>query len=244
MINYFKIEIRNLIKEIRTLDFKTTYVFISVSLILYISLTITNVSFYYKYIGKDFLYSRIYWLLGDGLLMTIGTVLSVKFILKKKLSDFGFTLGDKRFGFLSILIFYLVMLPVLWIVSASESFALTYPQGGPALRENFSLLILYEICIIIYMLGWEFMWRGYMLFGLKDKFGYYAIFVQMIPFFILHKGKPELELFGAILAGIILGIQALRSRSFIYAWILHSVIMISIDLISVMRYNLSFYRLI
>ena len=243
MINYFRTEFRKFLREARTLDFKTTYIFISIAAILFISFTITNVSFYYKYIGKDFLYSRIYWLLSDGVLMIFVSVLSVKFILKKNLSDFGFTLGDKKFGFLSVLIFYLFMLPLLWIVSASESFSLTYPQGGPALRENISLLLLYEICIIIYMLGWEFLWRGYMLFGLKEKLGYYAIFVQMIPFFILHKGKPDLELFGSILAGIILGIQALRSRSFIYAWILHSIIMISIDTISVLRYNFSFYKI-
>lgn len=243
MFGYFKTEFSKLLKEVRTIDFKTSYLFISVSLILFVSFTVTNVSFYYKFIGKDFLNSRIYWLVSDGLLMFLVSVISVKFVLKKQLSDFGFTFGDKKFGFLTVLIFYLFMLPLLWIVSASESFAQTYPQGGPALRENFQLLFLYEICILIYMLGWEFLWRGYMLFGLKVKLGYYAVFVQMIPFFILHKGKPELELFGSILAGIILGIQALRSGSFIYAWILHSIIMISIDIISVLRYNFQFYKI-
>ncbi len=74
-----------------------------------------------------------------------------------------------------------------------------------------------------------------MLFGLKDKFGYYTVFIQMIPFFILHKGKPEIELFASIFAGLILGVQALRSRSFIYSWILHWLVMFSIDGISILR---------
>ncbi len=243
MLSYFKTETGKLVKEIRTLDFNLSYIFISLSLILFISFTVTNVSFYFKYFGKDFLYSRLYWLISDGLLMFLVPVLSVKFVFKKNLSDFGFTLGDKKFGFRTVIVFYLFMLPLLWIVTASESFALTYPQGGPALRESLPLLLIYELCILVYMLGWEFLWRGYVLFGLKVKLGYYAIFIQMIPFFILHKGKPDLELFGAIIAGIILGIQALRSGSFIYAWILHSIIMISIDLISVIRYNLQFYKI-
>lgn len=74
-----------------------------------------------------------------------------------------------------------------------------------------------------------------MLFGLKEKFGYYTVFIQMIPFFILHKGKPEIELFASIFAGLILGIQALRSRSFIYSWILHWVVMLFIDGVSTLR---------
>ena len=91
------------------------------------------------------------------------------------------------------------------------------------------------------MLGWEFFWRGYALFGLKDKFGYYSVFIQMIPFFILHKGKPEIELFSSIFAGLILGIQALRSRSFIYSWILHWFVMLAIDGISVLRTQKDIY---
>ena len=135
------------------------------------------------------------------------------------------------------------MLPVVWIASASQTFAETYPQGGSVLRENIGLLALYEICILIYMLGWEFIWRGYMLFGLKEKFGYFAIFIQMLPFYILHRGKPDIELFASILAGLILGIQAWRSRSFIYCWLLHWFVMVSIDFISVFRYTYKFYKL-
>ena len=87
------------------------------------------------------------------------------------------------------------------------------------------------------MTGWEFLWRGYTLFGLKEKFGYYAVLIQTIPFTILHNGKPELETFSAILAGIILGILALRTGSFIYGVIIHTAVMFMIDLISTLRYK-------
>ncbi|MGB9697451.1 MAG: CPBP family glutamic-type intramembrane protease [Ignavibacteria bacterium] len=234
-------EFRKLMREIKTLSFKEVYVFISVAFIIFISFTITNTSFYFRYIGADILQSRIYWLLGDGLIMFLIPVFSVKFVFKEKLSDFGIRLGDVKFGLSTLILFLIVMLPLVWIVSASESFAETYPQGGRALLHNPLMFIFYEFCVLIYMLGWEFLWRGYMLFGLKEKFGYYAILMQMIPFFILHKGKPELELFGAIFAGIILGIQAWRSNSFVYSWILHWLIMLSIDSISIVRKIYNFY---
>jgi hypothetical protein len=171
----------------------------------------------------------------DGALMFILPVISIKFILKEKLTGYGLSLGDKKFGFYTLILFLAFMLPVIWFVSGSEQFAKAYPQGGPKVKESFNLFLFYELCIMIYMLGWEFFWRGYALFGLFKKFSYYSIFIQMIPFFILHKGKPEIELFASIFAGLILGIQALRSGSFMYCWLLHWFVMLSIDGLSTLR---------
>lgn len=213
----------------------------SVALITFLSLSFSSPNFYYEHFSRDRFYSRIYWFLCDGGIMFILPLLSIKFIFKEKISDYGFTLGDKKFGLITSGIFFLVMIIVVWIVSGSQTFAITYPQGGVKVRENLMIFILYEICILIYMLGWEFFWRGYMLFGLKSRFGYYAVFIQMIPFFILHKGKPEIELFASIFAGLILGVQAIRSRSFIYSWILHWLVMLSIDGISVLRSQKDIY---
>jgi membrane protease YdiL (CAAX protease family) len=241
---YLTGEIKSVASELKKLDFQTIYILLSVCIIIFISFTLTNPSFYFKYIQKDFLNSRIYWLLADGLLMFLIPVLSIKFIFKKNLKDFGFRIGDFKFGLITVFVFFIVMLPVLWIVSSSETFASSYPQGGAVLKENFLMFIIFEICIIIYMLGWEFLWRGYCLFGLFKVFGLYSIFIQMIPFFILHKGKPDIELFASIFAGIILGIQAYKSKSFIYCWIIHSLVMVSIDSISVIRYINKYYNIL
>ena len=63
----------------------------------------------------------------------------------------------------------------------------------------------------------------------------------MIPFVILHNGKPELETFSAILGGIALGILAFRTRSFLYGVIVHFGIMFGIDFISSLRYKAAEY---
>lgn len=237
------VELKSLKEEIKKLDFKVTFIFISVAVITFISISFASPNFYYANIGKDRLMSRVYWFLADGCLMSVLPIIFIKVFFKGKLSDFGFKLGDKKFGIITLLIFFAVMLPTVWIASASKDFADTYPMGGSVLKENLNLFLLYELCVLVYMFGWEFFWRGYMLFGLKNKFGYYAIFIQMIPFFILHKGKPELELFASIFAGIILGIQALRSGSFLYCWILHFLVMLSIDSIAIFRDMHKFYSI-
>ncbi|MEP7145423.1 MAG: CPBP family intramembrane glutamic endopeptidase [bacterium] len=252
MLKYFRSELKSLFNEIKKLDFKITYIFLSIAFITFLSLVFASPNFYYENVSRNRFFSRIYWFLTDGGLMFLLPLLSVKLVFKEKLSDYGFTLGDRKFGVITFAIFFFVMFIIVWIVSGSPTFAATYPQGGVKVRESLGIFILYELCILIYMLGWEFFWRGYALFGLKSKFGYYSVFIQMIPFFILHKGKPEIELFASIFAGLILGIQALRSRSFIYSWILHWSVMVLIDGISVMRsvkniYGISitdFYNLI
>jgi len=241
LIPYLKNEIRELITEIKKLDFKVTFIFLSVSIIVFLSMEFASPNFYYQNFGKDKFLSRVYWFLTDGLLMFILPVLAIKFLFKENLKDYGFTWGDKKFGFITSGIFLVLMLITVWIVSASPVFASAYPQGGVKVKENLWNFAFYEFCILIYMLGWEFIWRGYMLFGLRSKFGYYSIFIQMIPFFILHKGKPEIELFASIFAGIILGVQALRSGSFLYCWILHWLVMLFIDGISALRSSKDIY---
>ena len=73
----------------------------------------------------------------------------------------------------------------------------------------------------LYMFAWEFLFRGYMLFGLEKSIGKSAIFVQAIPFVLLHFGKPFLETLACIPGGFILGYVAYRTRSFLPCFIIH-----------------------
>lgn len=71
------------------------------------------------------------------------------------------------------------------------------------------------------MFAWEFLFRGYMLFGLEKSIGKSAIFVQAIPFVLLHLGKPFLETLACIPGGFIFGYVAYRTRSFLPCFIIH-----------------------
>jgi membrane protease YdiL (CAAX protease family) len=73
----------------------------------------------------------------------------------------------------------------------------------------------------LYMFAWEFIFRGYMLFGLEKSIGKNAIFVQAIPFVLLHFGKPFLETLACIPGGFIFGYVAYRTRSFLPCFIIH-----------------------
>ena len=243
MIKYFKIELRSLISAVKTLGFKESFIFLSVAVITFISMYYASPNFFRRVFdtSDDKFYSALYWFSADGFLMLIIPLILILFVLKGKPADYGFRLGDVKFGLTTSVLFVAVMLPVLWVTSGNENFARTYPQGGMFVRENIEVLFYYELFVGLYMLAWEFFWRGYMMFGLKQKFGYYAIFIQMIPFFILHRGKPEIETFASIFGGLILGIQAWRANSFIYCFLVHWSVMIFVDVISVLRYKSQSY---
>lgn len=243
MITEFKKELKALFEAVKTLSFKEVFIFLSVSVITFLSMYYASPNFFRRMFdtSDDKFYSTLYWFSADGFLMLVIPLILIPLVLKGKPSDYGFRLGDVKFGLKSSALFIVVMLPVLWITSGSESFAKTYPQGGPFVRENMSVLLYYELFVGFYMLAWEFFWRGYMLFGLKERFGYYAIFIQMVPFFILHRGKPDIETFASIFAGLLLGAQAWRANSFIYCFLVHWAVMIFVDVISVLRYKSQSY---
>ena len=74
-----------------------------------------------------------------------------------------------------------------------------------------------------------------MLFGLEEKFGVNAILFQMLPFVILHNGKPFVETFSAIIGAILLGYIALRTRSIFYGVAIHFILFFSMDLFVILR---------
>lgn len=84
--------------------------------------------------------------------------------------------------------------------------------------------------VIIFSL--EFTFRGFILFGLKKRFSEGAILIQMIPFTILHSGKPEIEAAGCIISGLYLGYVSYRARSVWPAFVIHYVANAAIRIVS------------
>lgn len=195
---------------------------------------------WYDVLGRDPLYDiyqYVYWFTSEFVLYFVLLLLAVRFLHHARLKDFGLSLGDWHFGLKVSLLFYAIMLPVLWIVSASPAFMDVYPHAR-IVRGDWSLFLIYELFFILYFIGWEFIWRGYLLFGLLRHTGaVLAVLVQMLPFVIMHFGKPLPETFGAIAAGIALGALSVRTRSFWYAVLIHWGVMLTIDLISTLRFR-------
>ena len=240
-------ETKSLIKIIKKLDKKVILIFISIALLQTISWYFTSRRFFRVNLFEQlqdfpnpFLLEYLYWFIGDFFAFFVLGSLIIKLVLKEKLSDYGLRIGDYRIGLSVSFGFVLVMFIIIWFVSSTPAFVEQYPHLDSA-KESWDVFLIYEIGMLVYMIAWEFIWRGFMLFGLEKKFGFYSVLIQMIPFVILHNGKPFLETFGAIFGGIALGILALRTRSIYYCILTHIGVMFSIDLISSLRFRANDY---
>ena len=173
-------------------------------------------------------------LLGRGLSFLIGPLLSLPF-LRIPLSEMGFSLGEPRKWLRDVALLYAVMLPLLILVSRQPAFREAYPYFRLA-RLGWGHLLLAQLFQLVFMFGWEFIGRGYLLFGFYRRIGYPALLVQTIPFVLMHVGKPELEAYGSVVAGLALGVLALRARSFYPCVILHFAVAASLDVLAVIRF--------
>jgi membrane protease YdiL (CAAX protease family) len=245
----FKIilELSNLIRVIKELERKIIIIFLSVSILQTVSWYLTSRRFFNQYLFESFqnysnpyLIEYIYWFIGDFFSLFILSSLIIKFVFKERLSDYGLRIGDYKAGLFFSVIFVFIMILIVWFVSATSTFSENYPLLTSS-RESWLVFFIFEAGMLIYMIAWEFIWRGFMLFGLEKKFGYYSVLIQMIPFVILHNGKPFLETFGAIFGGIALGMLALRTRSIYYCIFTHISVLYFIDFISLLRFRANDY---
>ena len=242
-----KTEYSRLKEIIRELDRKVIVIFLSVAILQTISWYFTSRNFFrinifphYQNNSDVYLYEYLYWFTTDFITLFILAILIIKFVIKEDLKDYGLQAGDYKAGLIISAIFLGVMLVIIWFVSATPDFAAKYPHLQST-KNSWRDFYIYESGMMLYMIGWEFIWRGFMLFGLKEKFGYYSVLIQMIPFVILHNGKPIAETFGAIAGGIALGMLAFRTNSIYYCVFSHMGVMFSIDMISTLRYRANDY---
>ncbi|MGE5354589.1 MAG: lysostaphin resistance A-like protein [Acidobacteriota bacterium] len=243
----FRTELKNLLAVIKGLDKKVITVFISVAVLQTISWYYTSGRFYQTAIDESPLVSPegelnrfLYWFLGDFGLLFLIPVFIIRFFFTQKPSLYGLRRGDYAFGLKASGLALALMIVIVWFISALPSFSESYPTLSSA-KDDWKMFFIFEAALLLYMLAWEFIWRGYMLFGLEEKFNYYSVLVQMLPFVILHNGKPVLETFGSILGAIMLGILALRTRSVYYGIVIHFSTLFSIDAISILRYRTGQY---
>ena len=69
------------------------------------------------------------------------------------------------------------------------------------------------------LIGWEFFFRGWILFGYARKFGAEALWLHAVPFALAHIGKPEVETLSTIFGGFAFGWIAYRTKSFVWPFL-------------------------
>jgi membrane protease YdiL (CAAX protease family) len=160
-----------------------------------------------------------YHVIGNGDLSTFlfymaFPILVVLLVLRKNPLNFGLSIGDFRIWWKYVLVTCLIAAAVLYAASFMPALQKYYKQ------DNLHFLH-YLLVNCLGLAAIEYMYRGFLLFGLKEKFKEGSILIQTIPFVLMHLGKPEVETISCLFTGILFGYMAYRGKSFWPAFLIH-----------------------
>jgi membrane protease YdiL (CAAX protease family) len=180
--------------------------------ILVSSTLLLVISHYHTLLGDDCVSSFIlYFLIPLGIIV---------FVFREDPRKFGLTLGDWKKGVVFSVLGVALMAVVIGGLAQLEEFQ-QYYKSGILQQPQAATLVEFALRAGIYMFSWEFIFRGFMLFGLKERFGSLAIWIQAIPFAIMHLGKPELETLSTIFGGAAFAYVDLESKSVLPSVVIH-----------------------
>jgi membrane protease YdiL (CAAX protease family) len=129
---------------------------------------------------------------------------------------------------------YAVVLACVIAVSFTDEFSRYYPFYKHASRSWLDLL-LWELLYAAQFFALEFFFRGWWLAQLKPAMGSHAIFAMVVPYCMIHFGKPWLEALAAIVAGIVLGTLAMKTRSIWNGFFIHVSVAVSMDVAALVQ---------
>lgn len=149
----------------------------------------------------------------DSVVLYLVIPLAVILILfRENPREYGFTLGDWKAGLIITALGVLLMAPVIYYLGHGDETMKAYYKPYLAGLPWTTFLDL---------IGWEFIFRGWILFGYARKFGPEALWLQAVPFALAHIGKPEVETLSTIFGGFAFGWVAWRTKSFVWPFLIH-----------------------
>ena len=186
-----------------------------IGVITVVSTLLITVDYYYNPAVKNYFDSILLYIL-----IPLGiTVL----IFKENPADYGFKIGNWKTGLLLTFLGLVLMGPIIWYLGTREDsmqIYYRYTQEGLIWKKALELF------------GWEYLFRGWILFGYAKKYGSDALWIQAVPFAIAHLGKPEIETLSTIFGGFAFGWVAWRTGSFVYSFLIHWFIAVLIVIVS------------
>jgi uncharacterized protein len=184
-----------------------------------------------------------FWLLVEWAVVQIATyvvpaVLTIRLVLHARVRDFGCrTRGIAPFA-RPYAVLYLLALPFLVVASFSADFQARYPFYDLAPHEHFwPYLWCWWGLYALQFVSLELFFRGFLVHGLVPRFGWLAVPVMVVPYNMLHYGKPMPEALAAIVGGLVLGTLAIRTRSIWWGAALHISIAATMDVLSLWHHG-------
>jgi membrane protease YdiL (CAAX protease family) len=129
-----------------------------------------------------------------------------------------------------------IIIPVNYFNAKSKSNLEQYPMVKDP-EWSSSLLVLSAVSWTAYLLAYEFLFRGFLLFSSIPVIGIWpAIILNAGVYSVVHIPKGKKEALGAIPFGIIISLLAVKTGSFWIAFFVHVVLALSNEWFSLMAH--------
>jgi len=176
---------------------------------------------YWKIIYHNFMAFILFFIIG---------LIYTKFVMKSSPKSFGLKIGNGKLGLILIGISTLII-PLLALSTVLDAeMTSTYPLIDFATYHNWWQIGLYFLSYICYYIGWEYLFRGIALNSSIEFISpITAILFTTLISALIHTsiggfGKPMIETFSAIPAGLIFGYISYKTNSIYYSLYMHILI--------------------
>jgi len=172
---------------------------------------------------------------GTFIAFGLGPFLLAQSVLGRTPFTLGLGLGDYRFALKALAWGAPLAVVAGYVGARSPAIAAVYPLGG-ALEPDPAAFALHAGLYLLYYLGFEYLFRGFLLLGTKDHIGPAAAnLLQACLATAFHFGKPGMEMAAAFPASLLFGWATLRTGSIWCALAAHWVVGVSTDWFLVFR---------
>ncbi|MFB6212519.1 MAG: CPBP family intramembrane glutamic endopeptidase [Candidatus Magasanikbacteria bacterium] len=209
-------------------------------------MNITKKSFWsgsYSIVGMTFIFSFLanlpVFIFGRGynnllalfsiIFMAFLPIIMIRKVFQLSLEDFGFRLPkNRRTFFLSISWVLIVLAPVVIFLSRLESF-----QDFYSVSDLSYIKIIWRTIFlsIIYFFAEEFLFRGFLFWGLFRNLGMHSFWITSLIFSFFHLGKPPFEILVAFFTSLLFCYLSYKNKSFIPAAVTHFIMAFSVNML-------------
>jgi hypothetical protein len=175
------------------------------------------------------LHPHLYWAAFKFVNYGLVPALCIKRILKRRIREHGLRFVREPKVWLLYAAMVLAVVPLAYLASNTSAFLRTYPKY-PGAGNSVGALAAWELAYAFQFLMLEFFFRGFLVFALARYLGSLALFVMIVPYAMIHFGKPLAECLGSIIAGVALGAVSLRTGSIYGGVAVHCAVAWSMDL--------------
>ncbi|WP_437596190.1 CPBP family glutamic-type intramembrane protease [Sorangium sp. So ce590] len=178
-------------------------------------------------------HQRTVWAVGRIIGYLVPTLLVARFVLRVPITSLGLRVRGTARHIYVYAFFFAVMAPILYAASLSPAFQAKYPYYKLGRGEDlWPWFWAWEALYAAQFVALEFFYRGFFIHGIRRALGYASIFAMMVPYAMIHFGKPLPEALGSVIAGFILGTVSLKSGSIWGGCAIHIAVATSMDLLS------------